>query len=475
MNLYDTVELVTGNYNPKDCNIGILHVGPGNFHRAHQAVYIHRLMSETNDLKWGIAGVNLRPESKELLDDFKKCDGSYILETISPEGDFVHEKIDSIVGLYDWDDEKNKVLALFVSNDLKMITVTVTESGYSINNDRTLDTKANEIIEDSKFKSTKTIYGFLYEGLSHRMDSNGGPITIACCDNLQNNGKLLESCFKDFISLQNNSKLLDWVNNNVSFPCSMVDRITPKPNPNSVQLICSQYNLNGNCVVIGEDYLQWVLEDSFISERPQLEKVGVQVVKDVHPYEETKIRILNAGHTTLTYFGVLEGYKTYDEAVTDQKLTVFFDNIQEREIIPALPDEYPINYQQYVSTTKNRFTNKHIADSLERICMDGVEKFKVFLHPTIKGNLENGNIPIYSIQGIASWYVFATKFLEGKLTIGYHEPSWDILKTFLSEDRIDDFSSSEIFWGDIPKKHPEFSKHLSEEIRTMKHKYQEWP
>ena len=110
MNSYDTVELVTGNYNPRDCNIGILHVGPGNFHRAHQAVYVHRLMSETNDLKWGIAGVNLRPESKDLLDDFKKCDGSYILETISPEGDFVHEKIDSIVGLYDWVMKKIKSL-----------------------------------------------------------------------------------------------------------------------------------------------------------------------------------------------------------------------------------------------------------------------------------------------------------------------------------------------------------------------------
>lgn len=465
------IQLIQSTYNPQDCEVGIIHVGPGNFHRSHQAVYVHKLMSELGLRNWGIAGVSIRGEGKALLDEFKKCGSGYILETISSSGEFCHEEITSIVDLYDWQSEQQDVLPLFALDTVQMLTITVTESGYYLNNDGSLDVDAKEIVEDLSSDLPKTVFGFLYQGLKHRMNSGGKPITVVCCDNLQNNGKLLESCFNQYVELMGDQELLNWLSVNASFPCGMVDRITPKPSTEVVNSIKDKYNLSGGCVVVAEDYIQWVLEDKFAGNKPPLDKVGVQIVKDVHPYEETKIRILNAGHTALAYLGVLEGYQTYDQAIRDSKLSEFFNCIQKREILPALPSDYPIDYPSYLATTKKRFTNQHISDSLERICMDGVEKFKVFLKPTIEGMLAKGSMPTHSLRVIASWYVFSYMVLNKNIETNYYEPSWDLLVSYLDEDKVREFASSAELWGEIPERYASFVDALVHEIEEMKLHY----
>jgi D-arabinitol 4-dehydrogenase len=251
----------------------------------------------------------------------------------------------------------------------------------------------------------------------------------------------------------------------------MVDRITPKIDLQELQEIQRMFNRQDDCSVFSEDFIQWVIEDNFAGIRPPLDEVGVEIVDDVEPYENTKIRILNGGHTVLAYLGVLEGYETFDSAIRDSELSDFFDGIQSEEIIPSLPINSPVDYERYLLTTKRRFENKHLPDFLSRICMDGATKFPIFLLPTIEWHLLKGVTPEYSIKAIASWYIFLCKVITNEISFEYIEPKWNLLKIFLADDKEESFASSEELWGSIPRVYPNFSKRLVEEIKEMKVRY----
>ena len=251
----------------------------------------------------------------------------------------------------------------------------------------------------------------------------------------------------------------------------MVDRITPKIDLQELQEIQRMFNRQDDCSVFSEDFIQWVIEDNFAGIRPPLNEVGVEIVDDVEPYENTKIRILNGGHTVLAYLGVLKGYETFDSAIRDSELSDFFDGIQSEEIIPSLPINSPVDYERYLLTTKRRFENKHLPDFLSRICMDGATKFPIFLLPTIEWHLLKGFTPEYSIKAIASWYIFLCKVITNEISFEYIEPKWNLLKLFLADDKEESFASSEELWGSIPRVYPNFSKRLVEEIKEMKVRY----
>ena len=282
---------------------------------------------------------------------------------------------------------------------------------------------------------------------------------------------MLEHCFIQYLNALNNEKLLNWVLENTSFPSSMVDRITPKIDLQELQEIQRMFNRQDDCSVFSEDFIQWVIEDNFAGIRPPLDEVGVEIVDDVEPYENTKIRILNGGHTVLAYLGVLKGYETFDSAIRDSELSDFFDGIQSEEIIPSLPINSPVDYERYLLTTKRRFENKHLPDFLSRICMDGATKFPIFLLPTIEWHLLKGVTPEYSIKAIASWYIFLCKVITNEISFEYIEPKWNLLKLFLADDKEESFASSEELWGSIPRVYPNFSKRLVEEIKAMKVRY----
>ena len=281
----------------------------------------------------------------------------------------------------------------------------------------------------------------------------------------------MEHCFIQYLNALNNEKLLNWVLENTSFPSSMVDRITPKIDLQELQEIQRMFNRQDDCSVFSEDFIQWVIEDNFAGIRPPLNEVGVEIVDDVEPYENTKIRILNGGHTVLAYLGVLKGYETFDSAIKDSELSDFFDGIQSEEIIPSLPINSPVDYERYLLTTKRRFENKHLPDFLSRICMDGATKFPLFLLPTIEWHLLKGVTPEYSIKAIASWYIFLCKVITNEISFEYIEPKWNLLKLFLADDKEESFASSEELWGSIPRVYPNFSKRLVEEIKEMKVRY----
>ncbi len=460
-------DLKIPSFKREECKIGIVHLGAGNFHRAHQALYINDYLNQTNDLNWGICAINLRKEEQQNFNSLRDRDGKYILKTISTSGDTEYHEIHAIQKLIDWSKEKEDAENILTNPNIEIVTMTVTESGYYISEDNKLNLNLKIVRDNIEKKENTIIFSYLLNALKKRMNSINKEITLLCCDNIRENGVMLENTLKKFVESSEEFSLLEWINKKVSFPSCVVDRITPRPPDDLKSEIFDNFNIKENCSVMAEPFIQWVIEDNFIGRRPDLENVGVQFVKNVFPYEEAKIRILNGGHVALSYFGALKKYVTYDAAISDKELEQYFFELERREIIPALGNEAPFDLEEYMMVIFNRFKNANIGDKLERIAMDGVGKFPIFILPTINKCFEKNIIPVNSIDAIASWYVFMCKILSNDLIFNYYEPSWDWVKNYLSEDKIEDFVCSKELWGDTPKKFNKFSELLLTKIKLL--------
>ncbi len=264
------------------------------------------------------------------------------------------------------------------------------------------------------------------------------------------------------------SELLKWIEKKVSFPSCVVDRITPRAPGYLKGEVKKNFDIDENCSVMAEPFIQWVIEDKFIGKRPKLEDVGVQFVNDVFPYEESKIRILNGGHVALSYIGALKGHKTYDQAILDKELQQYFFELERKEIIPALDNIAPFNLEEYMMIIFDRFKNENIGDKLERIAMDGVGKFPIFILPTINKCFELNIHPENAIESIASWYIFMKKINNKTLDFNYYEPSWDWIKKYLEDDMMEEFIFNSDLWGNTPNQYPEFSDILRKKILFFK-------
>lgn len=463
--------LQASTYKKDECSIGIVHVGYGAFHRAHQAFYIDQYMEKTGDLNWGIAGVNLRGADSNAFAQASTNEEGYVVKTMSADNERQDHLLRAHLKFVDWSTHQNEAQDLVKSPSVKLITMTVTESGYYLDSEGTLD-EANDVISSEINGTAKSsIYAYLKGALTQRMDSSAGPITILSCDNIRHNGHVLEKNFKLYLKAVDDAVLLSWVENNASFPACMVDRITPKPDPEHSVETEQLFGIKNSATVLAEDFIQWVIEDNFKSDFPKLDTVGVTITKDVEAYEETKIRVLNGGHTCLTYLGALEGFETYDEALADPKLREHFNGF-EAEVLPALPDYLPFSKTEYLAEITKRFSNKYISDSIERICTDGFNKFPIFILPTIKRNFEMGIEPSHAIRSIASWYVFSNKIYNGSMKFNYIEPYSEHLKPLLGHADYTPFVSSEMLWGSVAVEYPRFKEILKSEIKALE---QKWP
>ena len=451
-------------YNRCICKAGIVHLGVGNFHRAHQAYYINEYLNSYNDLNWGIIGVNLRKSESENFQYLIDRKGKYILKTISTAGEKIFCESHSIISLYDWSKDDKSAEFIFSNPDLEIVTMTVTETGYYISGNGELNTDLEIIKNNIQGKEKTIIFSYLHNALNVRKNSCNKPITLLCCDNIRENGVMLKNTLHAYLEACNDKVLIQWIEKNVSFPSCVVDRITPRAPDSLADEIKSEFSIDEKCSVMAEPFIQWIIEDNFIGKRPELEKVGVKFVKNVFPFEEAKIRILNGGHVILSYFGVLKGLKTYDQAINDPKLQEFFFNFQRKEVIPALGDKIPFDLEEYMLVIFDRFKNKNIGDKLERIAMDGTGKFPIFVLPTIDMCFKKNIIPIYSIEAVASWYVFMRKIHNQELIFDYYEPRWDWIKNFLTEIKIDDFTNSLELWSTVPQNFSDFREILKEKI-----------
>lgn len=390
---------------------GIVHIGYGAFHRAHQAMYIDKYMHKTGDHRWGIVAVNLRNEGFREIDD-------YVVKTPTSYT-FVRSHLDYI----DW--TKNRTIAkhMLTLPSVHLVTITVTESGYA---------------------PGSPLFEYLACGLRNRKT----PLTILSCDNIRQNGVVLEAQFLAYLYQTNQHELADWVKGSVTFPSCMVDRITPRSTPLLCATVDSLFPGYGQTAVHCEDYTQWVIESKFASDFPDLREVGVIFTDNLEPYEETKIRILNGGHTALAYMGVLSGYETFDQVMADPTLHEHFMRLQLDEIVPSIDIELPFDILTYVKTVEKRLSSPFNRDNLERICMDGFTKFHTFIVPSLKKCLEQGKQPVHMYMSIAGWYTYMRIFAEGTSNIHYDEPNWQLLEPLIHDE--DAFLSSERLWGDLP-------------------------
>jgi D-arabinitol 4-dehydrogenase len=410
-------------YDKGECQTGIIHIGYGNFHRAHQAVYVDQYMEKTGDLRWGIVAVNLINEGFREIDD-------YILKTPSS-----YRIVRSHLDYIDWTKNRTVAKHMLTLPSVHLVTVTVTESGYA---------------------PGSPLFEYLACGLRNRKT----PITIACCDNIRQNGLVLETQFLAYLYQTNQHELADWVRENVKFPSSMVDRITPRTTDKLRREVETLFPGFGHTAVQTEEYSQWVIEDKFASDFPDLTKVGVVITKDIEPYEETKIRILNGGHTSLAYLGALSGYTTFDQVMNDEAHRKHFNKLQKDEIIPSIDIELPFDIHDYVDSVEQRFSSATNLDELDRICMDGFTKFHTFVVPSLRKCLEQGKRPVQIYKSIAAWYIYSRRFARGCKRIKYNEPNWTLLEPLLRDGAIDQFVSNERLWGDIPKKYISFTRDL---------------
>ncbi|MEO0402841.1 MAG: mannitol dehydrogenase family protein [Pseudomonadota bacterium] len=472
MNSATRAPISATNYARSDCEVGVVHLGFGAFHRAHQAVYLDDYIEVSNDLRWGIAAVNLRASEADqfraVQDDIARHDG-YFLKSYSSEGHVALRRVRSHVHFEDWSVDAKSAETLLARPSVHMVTITVTESGYYTDANGALNKADPTIAAELDGGPAESVYGYLRAALAARVAATGAPLTIACCDNIRQNGKMLQRNLLAYLVACGDQDLADWTSQHVAFPCSMVDRITPR-SPTDLGIELSA--LVGSPVtsaVMAEDFMQWVLQDHATGDMPNLAQAGVIVTPNVDAYEETKIRVLNGGHTALAYLAALEGVETFDAAMRTPHLNAHFHAFEEQEVLPALALDLPFSKQDYVGQIARRFANVAIGDTVARICADGMAKFPIFIRPTVAGCLAQGFMPIHAIHSIAGWYVFARHVAAGKIPFIYVEPSWDDLTAMLGNDS---FITSRQLWGDLPETYPEFAATLRRKIAELEAK---WP
>ena len=442
----------------------MIHIGYGAFHRAHQAVYLQRL-ADQGLANWSIYTVNLRPaDSAQFAIEAEKP--GYDLRTYSAEGNQETIRIDRHRAFFDWAVDRPAAETALAQEDVTLVTLTVSEAGYYFDASGDLDLSQPLIAAELAGTRRESLYAYLAGGLEARRAAKAGPLTFLCCDNLRNNGAMLARNFATYLHHLGKDDLAAWVASNCTFPCSMVDRITPAPATRATRADPL------GTTIVGEDFIQWVIEDRFCAARPPLERVGVELVADVHPYEETKIRVLNGGHISISFLGALAGYETFDRAMDDRELRDHFNRFERVEVQRAMPPDVPIDTLAYIERVEGRFTNRSIGDAIERICTDGFAKMSIFMRPTLEGCFAAGQVPAFAIRSIAGWFHYARLIKLGLRTYAYHEPNWDRLEPLLDREDPSGFLGARTLFGDLAQRHPEFGQEFERQLHYLE---QKWP
>lgn len=446
-----------------------MHIGAGSFHRAHQAWYLHRLIQQGDD-SWSIALGNIRDDSRTLLNNLAAQNGQYTLETVTPEGERSYEKITSIRKILEWDQDLSALVTQGSDEATKVIAFTVTEAGYYLDPDHRLDTRHADIQADLK-GSACTLYGALTRILKARLASHGQPVTLLNCDNLRHNGERFRQGFLSFLEMLGEHALLAWVKDHTRSPNTMVDRITPRPGADIAPRVLEATGFNDAAPVMGEAFIQWVVEDDFAAGRPALENVGVELVDSVLPHEEAKIRILNASHSCIAWAGTLLGQSWIHESTQTQAIKEMAWEYVTQDVIPSLTPS-PIDLENYRDVVLSRFANPYIQDTNQRVAADGFSKIPGFITPTLSECYARGAIPHATAVLPALFYLFLQRWHRAELPWEYQDGVMDPAKVhamFDQDDAIQRFASDEDLFGSLSD-NPEFITLITQTIETL----QQW-
>ena len=386
---------------------GIVHFGVGGFHRSHEAMFIDRLLNLGGSRDWGICGVGVLPSDTQMRDILKAQDGLYTLVLKSPEGTEEARLIGSITEYLFAPDDPAAVIRKLADPATRIVSLSVTEGGYSIN-DATgeFEPRALDIVHDLKPNTVpQSVFGLITAALAQRRELGITPFTVMSCDNIQGNGNVARKALVSFARLKD-PNLAEWINEAVAFPNSMVDRITPVTTDADRAAVAETYGFTDAWPVVAEPFEQWVLEDTFAAGRPPLQDVGVQIVDDVEPYELMKLRLLNASHQVMSYLGYLAGHRYVHEVCTDPLFTGFILGFMEQEATPTLQPVPGIDLDAYRHELLRRFSNPAIRDTLARQMVDASERIPKFVLPVVREQLELGGPVDHAAMVLAAWAQF---------------------------------------------------------------------
>jgi D-arabinitol 4-dehydrogenase len=432
----------------------ILHLGLGSFHRAHQAVYLNQL-HQLGDTSWALAGGHIRPDMPDTIAALQAQGGAYTLETVSPQGAHAYERITAIKEVIDYTPDLAGLVAKAAQAHTKIISFTVTEAGYYLDANDTLDFGFQDLAHDLQAVQAghagHTIYGALCTLLRARMAAQAGPLTLLNCDNLRHNGARARTGLLQFITRVGDESLLAWVQANTTCPNGMVDRITPRPTPAVAQRVKAATGVVDAASLMGERFIQWVIEDNFIAGRPALERVGVEMTNDVAPFEEAKIRLLNATHSCIAWAGTLLGMTYIHEGSLHAPTRQLAYDYVTQDTIPVLTPS-PLDLPTYRDVVLERFCNEAIADTNQRVAMDGFSKIPGFIAPTIRQRLARGEsiaavamLPALFLAYLQRWHV-------GGIAYEYQDQAMDPAAAHNICDAVDPvkaFAANAILWADL--------------------------
>src|SRR5882724_5131205 len=430
----------------------ILHLGLGSFHRAHQAVYLQDLI-DAGDTSWVLAGGNTRPDMADVIAALRAQSGAYTVETVTPDGVRRYQRIAAIKTIVPYDANLAGLIDIGAAAATRIVSFTVTEAGYYLDAKNQLELSFAELAADidaaRQGRPGSTIYAAIGAILRERMRRGAGPVTLLNCDNLRHNGERFRAGLLQFIDLADDRKLKRWVEANTTMPNAMVDRITPRPAPDVRERVNAATGWDDAVPVMAESFTQWVIEDNFCNSRPAWEKVGVEMVASVAPYEEAKIRILNASHSCIAWAGTLVGYEFIHEGTRDARIRRFAYDYVTDDVLPCLLPS-PIDLERYRDVVLARFANEALRDTNPRVAMDGFSKIPGFIAPTVRERLENGA----SIKSVAMLPAFFLAFLQrwhlDQLPTAYQDQAMDPAIAHAiceSPDPVRAFCSDTMLWG----------------------------
>jgi len=400
-------QIATPKYDRENLQIGIVHLGPGAFHRAHQAVYTENAINLSGG-NWGICGVSLR--SATARDVLATQDNLYTLAILDKAVSY--QVIGAIKEVLVAGEQSAEVIARMSSATTKLVTLTITEKGYCLAADGSLDLGHQDIQFDLANPTTpNSAIGFIVESLKQRMRQGIKAFNVLSCDNVSGNGEKLRRGVLDYAG-QLDLTLQAWIDNNVAFPNSMVDSITPKTESYTIDSVSSAIGLRDNWPIQREEFSQWVIDSNWPGERPDWENVGVIFTDNVEGFEQAKLRLLNCLHSTLAYAGSLAGFETVYDATSDQGFLQFVTNLANDEIIGSFVPPKELAVETYASEIIQRFLNPTIRHLLTQIAFDGSQKIQMRILPVITDNIALGRPTKLLTLSLACWFEFICRALK---------------------------------------------------------------
>lgn len=391
-------------YDRNDVEPGIVHIGVGSFHRAHQALYIDRLLRMGLANTWGISGVGVLPADARMRDALCSQGLEYTLIERYPSGESKATRIGAIVEYLYAPEELDAVLARLANPATRIVSLTITEGGYNISDaSGEFDVTTPSIVADAQPGARpSTVFGIVTAGLRLRRDSGTPPFAILSCDNIEGNGDVTRNSFVAFARMSD-PEFACWIHDQVAFPNGMVDRITPVTTDSDRRWVRERFGINDAWPVVAESFAQWILEDTFPLGRPPLELVGVQMVRDVRPYELMKLRLLNASHQAMAYYGLMKGHVYVEDAATDPQLVQLVTRFMDEEATPTLGPVPAVDLTEYKKDLLERFANRFIRDTLARLATDGSDRIPKFVVPVARERRANAKPAPLSAAIMASW------------------------------------------------------------------------